>query len=267
MVEKLIFNIRRRGMKKQVAVALALACLVLGGVYAYTLIGTSRDGLPYDSRVSYYVVDGNDLYIDRLYIATPLSGVDDMSGLIDAYYPGGAPILKSMSELRDEGKYYKKISLLFTGLGNYPGFDPNINPSKVLHERIRSAKATKIVGEQYGLTYQTQPDDVKNDLDEIWIERDDGLRTSFISCRKKISARNVPQCTHIYYDEDFFYRIRYDKRLLPEWQTIRDNVVAMFESFRSKETSQAFLKQQIPIAYQEQIQQIGDAHADRSDRP
>ena len=198
-------------------------------------------------------VGGHELFIPKGYMSTSHSSAGGESGSIDTYYPGSAPILRGPSDLWKEDKWYKNVSILFYDLYRNGSRDFEKDAQNGLQGFESHFRATKIVGNQYGLIYQTQPDNIKNDLDELWIERDGDRLISFINCGKKISERTTPQCTHYFRDGWFSYQILYDKRLLPEWKMIQTNVLALMQSFRSEKAAQEFIRQQIPIAYKQQI--------------
>lgn len=202
----------------------------------------SNDAL---SDIKHYRIGQHDLYIPYAYVRFGYTsvGVGGDSGLIQAYYPGGAPVLEDTNVLFRRGLWYKNVRILFTDLAKYPSF----NLEKVLQKNIELYGATTSVGDQYGLMYQTQPPSTEHTWpNELWIEKDRHASVSFISCREKYADGVVPQCTHHFYDDRFWYQISYDKQLLQEWRLIRENVLALMASFESEETARAFIVEQIP---------------------
>lgn len=194
-------------------------------------------------EVTHYRIGRYDLYIPYAYVQFHWTsiGIGSPSGLIQAYYPGSAPVMDDPNALYKRDLWQKNVRILFSDLSRYPDFDPE----KGLAGAVHLFKASNVVGEQYGLSHQTQPDDIKNDWDELWIERKNGHLISYISCRKEYAEGVVPYCAHHFWDNRFDYKVSYDKRLLPEWRLIRENVLALMGSFESEEAARAFIADQI----------------------
>jgi len=51
------------------------------------------------------------------------TSVGNESGLIQAYYPGGAPMLKEPGQVWKEGNGYKSVSILFNDMARYPNYN------------------------------------------------------------------------------------------------------------------------------------------------
>lgn len=198
-------------------------------------------------RIIHAKVGTHNLYIPDLYMRTAFSSVGKESGYIHAWYPGSAPILRDPKQLWKEGEWYKNIGILFYDKSEYSKRDLEI----VLKGQIDIFKAYKVVGDQHGLIYQTQPDDIKNDKNEVWIERENGILKSFITCGKKFAEGIIPQCIHFSEDENFLYHISYDKRLLPEWTLIRTNALTLMNSFKTEIDAKNFVMIQIQNSSEE----------------
>ena len=202
-------------------------------------------------QINEYHVGEHTLYIPRAYTHLDTTSIGDESGLIQAFYPGSAPVIQNRKILWEQGKWYKNVRIHFDDVSQY-----KINPEKSLQSQITRFKAFKVVGEQYGLIYRTQPENIKNDHDELWVEKDkSGKVVSRIQCKKKYHETVIPQCSHRFYSENFKYKVSYDKRLLPEWKLIRENVLALMASFESHQAAHDFVDEQYHATYAYQMEE------------
>ena len=193
---------------------------------------------PSDTQVIEYTVDGKKLYIPYAYVKFGYTSVGGKSGLIQAFYPGSTPVPGDPNELWEKGEWYKDVRILFTN-------PPDPHPQVVLESMKKFYKADLYAGEQYGLKHLTQsnPDQAYNE--DIWIE--DEKAGDFISCSEKTDRDDpVQTCKHVFLTGKTYFKISYDRRLLPEWKLIKNNVVEMFNSFQSADTAAAYIQQFYP---------------------
>lgn len=219
---------------------------LLRSCFAIVIVFLSTACIPSNAetqKITPYRVGQHDLYVPDAYVrfAWTSVGVGGPSGLLQAYFPGSAPVLEEPKDLVQRGLWHKNIRILFSNAVSNPDFDPE----KGLAAVARLFKADKVMGERYGLTHQTQSDEAKSYWDDLWVERDDEELLSYVNCSKNYADEVVPHCEHHFWDERFVYKVTYDKRLLPEWRLIRENVVALMASFRSEESARVFLADQI----------------------
>lgn len=232
-------------------IALLIACCLL-----FVFIAPSCSPAGDNDHVIHYKMGNHDLYIPQVYVHFSHTSVGHESGLIQAYYPGAAPVLKDPGILLDEHKWFKNVLILFDDIDQMSDF----NFTRGFEATEDLTKANTIASYEYGLIHQTQPDGLKKDSDDIWVERDGQKLISFIQCSKKYASGVIPQCTHKTHDKDFLYTITYDKRLLPQWKLIRTNVFALMQSFTSENRAKSFLIDQTSDTYPIQIGE-NDGHA------
>jgi hypothetical protein len=216
-------------------VALYVACVVATPDY------------PSSTPVIHKKIGKHDLNIPQPYardLGFGGSGGSINDGFLETYYPGGAPLPAG-----GPGPYgkptSKRIRIQFHDLDQIPEPYRDTGPEKFLEGRLQNSQAYHVVGEQYGLTYQEQPDNPRKahvTHNEFWIERKDGKLVSFIECNGEGDVRH---CNHYFRDSNFSYQVVFDKTYLPEWSTLRANVIALMDSFMSDESARAFLIDQI----------------------
>lgn len=216
---------------------------------------------PYKPKFFHVVIGGNDLYIADGYVSQTFSSIGrgEDSALIHAYYPGDVPILKSTDQLWEEGRYTNVLSILLRDQNVYGNFRPNFHPHNLVLSMMKTKKTDKANGQQFGLQHYTQSDEKWSHLDDVWIEHDGGLQTSFIACS---DDSPVPQCQHYFYDDRYSYKVRFNRNFLPEWRRIKASVLDLVTSFRSPDAARAFVTLRIPSAYQQQLKnkEIPNAH-------
>lgn len=180
------------------------------------------------------IVAGQRLYIPDVYLDFPYTSAGGQSALIQAYYPGSMPVPDDPQKLWEQGEWYKNVRILFTERGKPPS-------REFLDTRIEFSKTFKNDGVQYGLTALTQdnPDDASRD--DIWIE--DAELGFFINCTGKRHKDDDSQiCTHYFSQNDYRFRVSYNKKILSDWKLIKSNVLALFDSFESRETATAYIQ-------------------------
>ncbi len=217
-------------------------------VVRYEYASKNQEIPVYNHIIKEYQIGNHKLYIPIAYGRLKGELFTDTGGYFKTYYPGGAPIIQNPVILKKQGKWYRSVMVHFKDIAQHSKF----TPEKGIQAHIDLMKTTKVIGQQYGLTRQTQPDDIQNDWDDIWIESATEPNVSYITCSKPRDSV-VPQCTHYFYDHNFKYDISYDRRLLPDWRIIRKNVLSMMRSFESKESAKNFITNQFKATYEEQM--------------
>jgi hypothetical protein len=200
---------------------------------------------PLNVDIGMYHVGDHTFYVPKPYVTS----IGDESLLLESYYPGNAPVLRTWQELKDQGNVYKTISILMTDLSRYENF----TPEKGLSALINLFQATKVTGKEYGLKHHTQPDGIENEWGEIWVESSEPKSIAYITCKTKAKK---PQCSYNFFGNDFEYKISFDKRLLPEWKTVRHNVLELIDSLHSEEAAKAYFRDQYDLVFDEQMNGI-----------
>jgi hypothetical protein len=189
----------------------------------------------------YKIVEGRigqqNFYIPKIYFAQEgTRKIGEKDFYIRAMYPDFSPLTESSEEIRKRGEWYKNISILSH---LYPKPRPM---DKFAKDNIEYLKATEFVSTEFGLIHQTQPPNQIQDLDDVWVEKNGDEFVSFIQCNEKLDEFSVPQCSQFIQIEGLTVKSRFDKRLLPEWKAIKENVIALHESFKSAESAQKFIQ-------------------------
>lgn len=189
-------------------------------------------------------IDGQAYYVPEVYFVPNSSRMSDpknFSIYIQVLYPEFSPILEPTQSLWTRGEGYRYVQILAKhNQGKKFKYASEAAQTR-LDAIIRGRKTTQVVGEEYGLLHQTQTPDGIQDFDDVWIEKKDDRIVSHITCGEKILKTDVPQCVHWTYWDNFFMELRYDKRLLPEWEVVQEEARALFDSFKSEQTTRTFL--------------------------
>lgn len=181
----------------------------------------SRDPM----KVTYHArVNGISLYIPFPYFSSGPSPDQRDEGVI-VLYPEFLPLTKRPQKLWEEGEWYRNVRILF---GDPTG---RKTPPEIYESQARSIDATEFKGMMYGLHYYSQPEGIKNDGGELWVDNPEKVST-VIKCGKILSAISKPQCSLYVMNAGLWYTISYDKELLPHWKEIRDKSLNLVESFR-----------------------------------
>lgn len=233
----------------------SLAALVSLSIFALasgpTPASTPQGQRAYEPKFFRAIIGGHTLHIADGYVNQTMSSIGSRSALIHAYYPGSVPLLRSTDELWQTGKNKNVFGILINDINKHGNFRADFHPHNVLSGHLQIKKADKNVGFEYGLQHFTQSDGKWLHLDDIWVEHDGGLKTSFIACADDAPA---PQCQHYFYDDRFFYKVRFNRHFLPKWKAIKRNVLDLVNSFSTEDEARAFIASRIPIAYQTQLE-------------
>ena len=179
-----------------------------------------------------------DLYIPKEYVKFRHTSIGTDSMLLQAWYPGAAPVPSNDStELLKQGVWWKNVRIL---ISLRP--DESIPFAEATQGTLRFLKATEFVGNEFGLVHYTQPHNGNKDLYDVWLERSNGSISSRITCLDKLAEIDKPNCKHYFFRGPFSLSVSYDRSLLPEWKTISRNVQGLFDSFHSPEESKEFLR-------------------------
>lgn len=212
-------------------------------VIAITLLanlisGCSKKAQKDPQEIREFFVGVQKYYIPRAYADFKYTSVGNESALIQAWYPGSTPVPGDPTELWKKGEWYKNVRILFT-------YYKKANPAGTMKTLVELNKAEKKIGIEYGLEHYTQYDENRGFNDDIYIE--DPKTGSFITCSKKTDENDpVQMCTHYFYTGKVRFNVDYDKRLLPEWQAIKTNVMALYKSFESPVQAKEYIQQFYP---------------------
>lgn len=190
-------------------------------------------------------LDDHQFFVPKAYLHRR-GKILDTSILLSAMFPEFVPIQDDPQNLWKQGEWHKNVDVQIRNVPKPAGAKES---AKIT---VNSLKALEISSVEYGLIHQTQPKDVTSDLWDVWLEKgQDGEVFSYTTCTEKLTQESVPQCSHHMYWNKFHVQTDFDKRLLPEWKKIKDNTLALLESFRSEETARVFLGERLeqkPIA-------------------
>lgn len=202
-------------------------------------MGCSKKTQKNPQEIKEYSVAGHTLYIPEAYTDFGYTGAGGSSVLLQAWYPGSAPVPGDAHELWERGEWYKDVRILID-------FPPKPNPLGVMKSNIELNQARKKVRDEYGLSHYTQYDENVGFNDDIFI--DDWNTGSFIGCSKTFGANySIPICKHIFAVGSASFNISYDKRLLPYWKTIKKNVIELFQSFHSQQSAKTYISKFYPL--------------------
>ncbi|PCJ99992.1 MAG: hypothetical protein COA45_04040 [Zetaproteobacteria bacterium] len=182
------------------------------------------------------VIGGKKYYVPEMYFKMKGGAISLDSIYVSAMYPTFTPMLEDHKKLRKEKEWYRNVRILASYRKNL------INPDEVTKIMIKNLKAFEVVGEEYGLIHQKQPEEYVQDKRDMWLDKVDGHYVSYISCSDKILETDVPQCSHTIYVNSFSVGISYNKVLLPHWKEIKRNVLEMFESFEYEHSARAYIE-------------------------
>lgn len=174
------------------------------------------------------------MYIPDAYTRLGYTSVGGEDGFIQMWYPGDAPVPGDPGELFDQGEWDKNIRLLFK-------YYKTPEPQKTLEHMLNHYRADMLVGEKYGLQHYSQSDEHQRTFrDDVWIVN--RIEGSWIRCSKRRGEDDLIQlCSHKFYDGNIQFKITYNKIHLPEWQKIKNNVKALYDSFSNADTARAYV--------------------------
>ncbi|PCJ99993.1 MAG: hypothetical protein COA45_04045 [Zetaproteobacteria bacterium] len=183
------------------------------------------------------VIGGKKYYVPEQYLKMKGSAISSDGIYVRAMYPNFTPVLKDPKELRGEKEWYRSVRILAKKRNS------NIEFNVFAEGKIKNLKAFEIVGEEYGLIHQKQPEEHVQDHDDIWLEKNNDEYVSLINCSEKIIETDVPHCQmQIFYKSKFRIKASFNKVLLPHWKEIKRNVLEMFDSFEYEHSARAYIE-------------------------
>ena len=166
---------------------------------------------------------------------------------LQTMYPDFLPLKKQPLKYWESGEWWKNISILAQ---YYP--NSNLTTNELARNQIEFLKAFEVVGTQYGLIHQRQPEGYIQDHKDVWLDKRNEEILSIITCSESLIEKDFPQCTqHYYILEKLHVKVDFDKRMLENWATIDSGVRGLFNSFVSPEKARSFLQKQILLAQPE----------------
>jgi len=141
-------------------------------------------------------------------------------------YPDFEPPKEKPSELFDKGEWYKNITFNFQS-------SEGIRPiPEAIKGQIEFDNLTEVVGDYHGLTYRTYPEGSEVKRSELWIEgNDESLIRCGLEGHRSDGVPLLPQCTYLTRWKQQSVSISIDKRLLPHWKKVKNNVFRLLEEF------------------------------------
>lgn len=187
-------------------------------------------------------VNGKIYHVPEAYFALPGDSISGDSIYVVAMYPEFSPPMEKPKELSKKGLWYKNVTILLLKRKSSTSFD------EFAKGMIDHHKAFEVVKEEYDLIHQKQPKDEIQDNKDLWLERNSSNEfVSYISCSEKLNETSMPKCTHNYFNNDFRFKVSFDKRFLAEWKSIKRNTLALLESFESETTAESFLNTRLDL--------------------
>ena len=107
--------------------------------------------------------------------------------------------------------------------------------SNALSVEVKKNKADLKAGEEFGLTVYKQSDAKYADKPNIWVDNE--TAPSFIVCQDGEDAKKSV-CSHYLYLDNFYALIFYPRTELKNWQKIKNNVDALYQSYKNHEEAQ-----------------------------
>lgn len=185
------------------------------------------------NKISQYDFGSQTLHIPDEFGQYERISVDETQGSFKVYFPGNVPLPAKISTLLKSGNAQYSISVLFSDLHHYPDTDLD-RGARVLINQFDDALSKN---EKYALILYSQPEKPLKSLDDVYIENVEGRIASYIVCRKAYDDTIIPQCVHYFIADNISYDVRYDKRLLPEWKKIQNNISSLVHGFKSNKIS------------------------------
>lgn len=228
---------------KHATLYLRLAAIAVAALFvpAFILTGCLPDGGR--GGVSTEIVEakiGDQVYyIPKAYLNFQHTSVGPDGFLLQAFYPGSAIVPGDVNELWKQDEWWKNVRILASKRHSPISFDEFAQSSTAY------LKASEIVGNEYGLIHQKQPEGVAQDQLDIWFEKKDQQIVSYVTCSEHLIENDFPQCSHdLFIGSKLWLKVTYDKRLLPKWKTVQNDVEEMLDSFQSPGTAREFLYHQ-----------------------
>jgi hypothetical protein len=185
----------------------------------------------------------HELFIPKAYVGFRHTSVGNESALLVTWYPGSdIPPGNNGGELLRQGIWWKHVQILITANSASLDFDT------VAKKSIDHLKATEFAGNEYGLAHYEQKSIPKNDKRDVWFELKEGKITAYITCSDVIGGPPVPHCSLYQSIGPLRFEASFNRRLLPEWSTIRQNILEMIESFWSEESSINYVSERLKAA-------------------
>ena len=173
------------------------------------------------SQIRHAKLGQTDLYIPSEYLKFRHTSIGPEAILIQAWYPGSAIVPSNdINDLFKQGLWWKQVRVLLLLRR-----DANIDFDESSKKSTKHLHATALVGDEGGLMHYTQPPGAVQDLYDLWLEYNpEGKIISRTTCSEKIIKLDRPQCEMtLLFNKDISLGIAFDKKLLPEWKTIKNN--------------------------------------------
>lgn len=185
-------------------------------------------------------IGGKTYYVPKLYLKLKTNNLSKDSIYIGVMYSSYTPILEAPNDLWKKKEWYRNLKILAHDMKTPISFDTFAKGATAY------LSATEVVGEEYGLIHQKQPEGYVQDHYDIWFEKIDNRYASYITCSEKLTESSVPQCNqNFFYKDRLHVEVTYNKVLLSKWKEIQENVTELFDSFESKQTAQKYLEQKL----------------------
>lgn len=186
-------------------------------------------------------IGGKKYFVPDAYLFPLTTQVGPESMYLQVHYPTFVPLTETTEEMWKKGEMWKSFRLLISHMPQ-----PKTDFHEFSIEMTKGKAATKLVGNEYGLTHKTQREDLNTpslwQLQDVWFEEENGKYLSYITCTEKILETDNPICTlNFRTDANLSYKITFNKHILPHWNEIKTSSIALVESFKSPESAKNYL--------------------------
>ncbi|WP_154667824.1 hypothetical protein [Leisingera caerulea] len=201
-----------------------------------------KDESRYTDEVVKGVVGKRDYFIPKSYFNKSVPPFTDNKIHLRTYFPSFLP-RDEQERINKETPWWTNLSILASEVQN-----GSIEFNASALKSVEYLDASHFVENFFGLEHYRQPNGTNQDRYDVWYEKsEDGQIISYLTCSEKLADISVPQCTHYYRHHDIQIQLNYDRRLLPSWREIKANVLAVFDSFSSREAATQFIQDRISL--------------------
>lgn len=207
-------------MKKHVfGFAFIVLALVLTGVWIE--ISTAKR-----PKINIFEIEGQHYCVPKQYAHPNAKASSTPPIYLNVLTPDLNPMEYGIGYYVDRGEWWTKVSILVNKIIS------DLPYSMKWEKNQKTYSATIFVAEEYGLKYFTQPPEANQDNFDFWIEEKDGSVKNIISCSDQLTDKYIPHCRMGFRTSNLYYSISFDKRQLSDWRTIKNNSIALIESWR-----------------------------------
>ncbi|MDX1217371.1 hypothetical protein GOL99_17725 [Sinorhizobium medicae] len=172
------------------------------------------------------------LFIPNIYLNKPEAGASDGTGLLETAFPGDQPHYFATDSKEN-------ISILFFDTRyRYDGKEPDTALTNLIGPKLESNNVVFSGKEEFGLRHYSQKVPEKAYMDDVWLS--DG---TIIVCSDRQWATQILGCIQYFSNDNYLFKVRYQRFYLPDWNIIKSHVLSLFEKFETKDTAEKLAHQ------------------------